>query len=442
MNEILARNLLIRPVHALRGERIGKYFKEAKAVESLTKDAVAEFQQRKLLALLKTASRTSPYYSQLFNTLWGRDTIPKDALADFKRIPFLTKEIVRQTQNASSRFSSKCQLDCRSTSGSTGIPLRFFKDRFATGHMEAVQLCAYSWNDIGAGAPQGRFWGMPQGAKGKLLTNTKDFLKNRIRFSAFDLDDGAKTAFYNKLKSFKPTYFYGYPSLICEFGRFLKEKNLDLSTVPLRVIIGTGEFVYADEKQEIEKTFQVPFVNEYGCTETGVIAFDCSQGRMHVMVPNIYLEVLKDDVPVIDEEGEICVTELNSVHFPFIRYKIGDRGKLVSDPCPCGLHWPVLEILAGRRDDYVITPGGDKIYDAIFAYTLKDGIVNFKAVQESKSLIVVYLITDSTFNNEMHNKYINQLKNVIGDSIEVRFELTDVINRTNAGKFRYFERRF
>jgi phenylacetate-CoA ligase len=212
--------------------------------------------------------------------------------------------------------------------------------------------------------------------------------------------------------------------------------------VPLKLVIGTGEFVYLEEKREIEEIFGVPYVSEYGCTETGVIAFDCPRGGMHVMVPNIYLEVLKEDRPVLDQEGDICITELNSLHAPFVRYKIGDRGKLVSRPCPCGLHWPLLEVLAGRRDDYVITPEGEKIYDAIFAYTLKDGVAYFKAVQESPSSVVVYLVPDAGFDDACSHKYLATLQERLGGSVQVRFELVQSIERTKAGKFRYFERRF
>jgi phenylacetate-CoA ligase len=283
---------------------------------------------------------------------------------------------------------------------------------------------------------------MPLSPKGALIARVKDLLKNRIRFSAFDLSREAKQDFYRWLKNFRPRYFYGYPSLIVEFCRFAAEEGMDLSQLPLKAVIGTGEFVYPKEREAITAATGVPFVSEYGCTEIGVVGFECEHGSLHLMPANVYLEVIKDGKSVVDEEGDVYVTELHATHFPFLRYGLGDRGVLSSTSCPCGRHLPVLQIVSSRKDDYVITPEGGKVYDAIFAYILKRGIDQFKAVQLDPKRIEIFATVNGDFSSELEHEYKEGIRKHLSPSMEIVFTVVDVIERQKSGKLRYFERRF
>ena len=333
----------------------------------------------------------------------------------------------------------KIFLDKRSTSGSTGEPFVFYKDRSATAAMDSIQSLAFSWHGILPGDKQARFWGMPSG-KNRHIAILKDVVKNRIRFSAFDLSTEGKRAFYLRLLKYKPVFFYGYPSLILEFGRFLKSQNLSLSNVPLKGIIGTGEYVSADEREEFQKLFGLPFIGEYGCTEVGVIGFDCRYGNMHLMSPNIHLEVVDENGKAVAAgiDGEFVVTELHARHRPFVRYRLGDRGRFLDIECPCGCGYPVIEVSSGRKDDFILTPEGNKIYDAILAYTLKEGVLQFKAVQTELDKLVIDVIPNENFTQALKEKYISLLKSKISDQMNVEINLVNHIEREKSGKLRYF----
>jgi len=129
----------------------------------------------------------------------------------------------------------------------------------------------------------------------------------------------------------------------------LSRRKVGSKTLPLKAVIGTGEYVYQHERDIIEQATGVTFVNEYGCTEVGLIGFECEEHNLHVMAANIYLEVIKDGKNVIDEEGDIHVTELHARSNPFIRYGLGDRGILCSERCSCGRALPIIKILSGRK---------------------------------------------------------------------------------------------
>lgn len=428
MNKYLAKLLLNYPIHALRREWVPIYRPEIEYVDNIDSNDLQQYQLSKLNKLIQCCVEKK----------YGCRQDSLDDLASLLRLPFLTKEIYRQQIKYAHR-SSWQGIDCRSTSGSTGSPFTFYKDRLATAYMEAVQNHAYSWHGIDVGEPQGRFWGMPSGSKGT-VARCKDVLKNRIRFSAFDLSDEAKFAFYSRLLRFRPTYFYGYPSLILDFARFLKHEKLSLNAISLKAVIGTGEYVYPHEKQELQDLLGVPFVAEYGCSEVGVIGFDCPHGNMHVMSSNIIVEVVDaNGVPLATgEEGDIVVTELSTRYVPFIRYRLGDRGVLTGESCSCGRTLPLLRVSAGRKDDYIITPEGKKVYDAILAYTLKKGIVQFKAVQETLDRLRINVVTDSDFNEMTEREYTAQLQKALGPSMRIEFVRVEEIERERSGKLRYF----
>jgi len=55
------------------------------------------------------------------------------------------------------------------------------------------------------------------------------------------------------------------------------------------------------------------------------------------------------------------------MHFPFIRYEIGDRGCLMEDvPCSCGRHLKRLKEVAGRTSETIRL--GDKQISSVFFF--------------------------------------------------------------------------
>lgn len=158
------------------------------------------------------------------------------------------------------------------------------------------------------------------------------------------------------------------------------------------------------------------------------------------MAANVFLEVIDADGKSVPqgEEGEIVVTELNSGHFPFLRYRLGDRGRLTGERCPCRRTLPVLQISAGRKDDYIVTPDGRSVYDAILAYTLKKGVVQFKAVQDSVDHLLISVVTDCHFDPALEQQHRLNLQKMLSPGMQIEFRVVSEIEREPSGKLRYF----
>ncbi len=436
MNLTVSKYGLFYPLRLLTGQNIIYYLKYVRDIEKLSHNELKCLCWKKIEKILNFSFIHIPYYSELFSS---NHISPVDIKCseDLLKIPPLTKEIVQNNPDLLKNSNIKKHYK-RTTSGSQGTPLTFFKDRNTLACMDAVMYHVYGWHGIKIGEPQARFWGMPMGRYEQIKSEIKDWSMNRKRLSAFDLNIKAFEKYYSELKQFSPRYFYGYPSLIYEFAMFVKEFEKDIKFLNMRGIIGTGEIILLRQKSEIEDIFNCRFLNEYGCTETGIIGFECRKGNMHLMAYNIFMEVIKDGKQVYDEEGEIYITELNTFTFPFIRYKIGDIGLISKSKCECGINLPLIKITKGRSDSYILTPSGAKVYDAVFAYTLKKGVVSFKAVQTSLNNIDVYLKVNNMFSEELKRYYLETLKKKIDPQMNIIIKIVEVLPREPSGKLRYF----
>ena len=60
----------------------------------------------------------------------------------------------------------------------------------------------------------------------------------------------------------------------------------------LNLIKGTSETILPHYKSEIQNAFGIPIVSEYGATESGIIAFECPHGKLHINMEGVIVEEL------------------------------------------------------------------------------------------------------------------------------------------------------
>jgi phenylacetate-CoA ligase len=87
-------------------------------------------------------------------------------------------------------------------------------------------------------------------------------------------------------------------------------------------------------------------------------------GELHVNDENVLLEEA--------DTGEIYVTDLTNFATPFIRYRIGDRGRLGEPLASCRPGLSRIVSLEGRTMDVLETAGGRRVSAAILPHVLKD----------------------------------------------------------------------
>ncbi len=187
-------NLIYRLIYFLRKEKVFSALPELRSLEKKEEGAVRHYKEQKLVELLEFAKKYIDFYNK-----------QQKNYIKFYDIQILDKHIIRN--NINKLRAKKIKVAWRSTSGTTGAPLVFPKDKQATAYMDAMMYCVYSWHNISFGDKQARLWGRALNTKTKFLQYCKDLILNRKRLSAFEMSEDNCFKFYNKLIRFKPNIF-------------------------------------------------------------------------------------------------------------------------------------------------------------------------------------------------------------------------------------------
>ena len=333
------------------------------------------------------------------------------------------------------------------TSGSSGDPFIFAKDKDCHALTWAVIIDRFGWHGIDFNhSKQARFYGIPLDRKGYYKERFKDWLGRRYRFSVFDLSN---KAFENCLSKFKNTafkYINGYTSAIVQFAKYLDQNSLVLKELcpSLKVCVVTSEMLFDNDKKLMEKRFGVPVINEYGASELDIIAFQNSEGQFQVNSETLFVEILDDNDKVLPygSEGRMVITSLYNMAHPFIRYDIGDIGVLSEDSA---FKNPVLKSLVGRVDDLIHLPSGKKAAGLTFYYITKsiiedDGNVKeFVIEQLQLDTFKIKYQSEKAINETQKQCILKALDAYLEPRLNIIFERTNELQRSKSGKLKQFK---
>lgn len=191
----------------------------------------------------------------------------------------------------------------RKTSGASGIPLVLNFSRQQIADQQAIRQLCYQKVGIRLGEREARFWGRDEK---RINDRIIHFILNRKIFN----DSNWNEEKLLKLVSYKPTYIYGYSSLLLAAAKAFAELNI--VPPPVKAVICTAESIQDFQISILKSVFKAPVLVEYGCTEFDIIAIKFNEGYT-IVNPNIIVE---------DFENQIIVTDVSNL--VFTRYKIGD----------------------------------------------------------------------------------------------------------------------
>jgi phenylacetate-CoA ligase len=366
---------------------------------------------------------------------------------DWNSVPITTKRHLQQPiENRLSEGYSTKNVYLNKTSGSSGDPFIFAKDKWCHAMTWAQIINRFAWYGVDFNkSKQARFYGIPLDKKGYYKERLKDFFSNRFRFSVFDLSDSAFEKTLTKFKTSKFEFINGYTSPIVQFAKYLRQKEIVLTSVcpSLKVCIVTSEMLFEDDKVLMETYFGVPVVNEYGASELDLIAFQNTNDQWQVNSETLYVEVLNenDEVLPLGEEGRIVITSLYNKAHPFIRYDIGDIGSLSKEST---FRKPILNKLTGRTNDIAILPSGKKAAGLTFYYITKSVIENDGNVSEFiiEQLSIDHFKISFVSRDELSTKkreiIIAEMERYLEPGINVSFNRVKKLKRTKAGKLKQF----
>jgi phenylacetate-coenzyme A ligase PaaK-like adenylate-forming protein len=365
---------------------------------------------------------------------------PASAFEWLQGQPLVDRSEIAQAMAAMARRPGT-GVEVRHTSGSTGAPFVFVKDTEMSAWMDAAMWAVYAWHGIGPGDRRARFWGRPASPLARLKRGAADRLSNQRRFSAFDLSDVAVRRFFRQMYRFGPTHAYGYPTVMREFVARCRMAGLDGRCLGIRVVISTGELLTPDAREEIGRFFDAAVFNEYGCTESGVLAFECPQHSLHVVPVAVHVEVVDGGGGTAGSgiPGEVVLSDLYGRTAPLLRYRLHDQAVLVDAPCGCGLDLPVLSVQRGRIDAFIETSARGRIYDAILAYAAPAEVQRFRAFQRAIDDLEVHVVPRPEADpSEVAESSRRAWERALAPGVRVTVRIEETLPFSISGKFRYF----
>ncbi|MBI4387233.1 MAG: hypothetical protein HY551_07610 [Elusimicrobia bacterium] len=181
-----------------------------------------------------------------------------------------------------------------------------------------------------------------------------DHINARVGLASFAFAGNSKPeAFLLAWRKFAINAVQGIPSQLIPFLRAAKKLGSELT---LEKVVYAGAPLSPSDRRWLETELRTQRIaSVLGANDGGQIGYQCAHmsGALHHAVDDFnYLEIVDESGrPVPDgTAGRILITSLLKHAFPLIRYAIGDQGRIVSDPCPCGRRARVFEYL-GRADD-------------------------------------------------------------------------------------------
>jgi phenylacetate-CoA ligase len=323
--------------------------------EALEREALERLVLQRMRATLAHA-RTNPAWARRLD-----DARPEDLkrVDDWRRLPFLTKEALRDAYP----FGLACgsgYLRIHMSSGTTGNPI----------------LNPYTANDV---AQWGEVMARCYTAAGVtradviqitpsfgLFTGGFGFHYGAERLGAMVIPTGAgrtllQLTLMRDLRATVVAAIATYPLRLIEVAR---EERFDLGTLSLRVGLFGSEMWSDDLRARIERELRIRTFDIIGMTETGGpgLGIDCeARAGIHVWDDHFHPEIVDPATgAVVDDgvDGELVVSTLTREGLPLIRYRTHDITRVVSRArCACGRTSVRLDRLRGRTDDMVIFKG-------------------------------------------------------------------------------------
>ncbi len=375
--------LIYKAGSSLRNPSIHKKLSFLSKSQTWNLDKLINYQIERLNDLLTFSNRYSNFYKDHFQK--NGISLKIKYFEDLKHIPPITKnELIMYNDDVHTKYKFRRSF-LSETSGSTGQVLTFNKNEEWDSENRAAMLRCYNWHDVRPWERNIYLWGYDIDKKKQKKIRIMDFLQNRYRI--FDYNTDSLRLLLDKISNV--SYIHGYSSMIYELSKIFNSQKIKIHPKKLKMIKGTSEKIFPYYTQEIQEAFGVKMISEYGAAESGLIAFECKSGNMHINMENVIVE---------QENEEIIVTNLASYSFPIIRYKLGDYIKLLAPDkyCKCGLKHPIIDEVSGRVGKNIY--GFNKIYPSFtFYYIFKNlyfdkGLkLSYQCIQDEKGYLSVLI---------------------------------------------------
>jgi phenylacetate-CoA ligase len=356
-------------------------------IESMPVEKMKELQLERLKWSIRHAYDNVPFYRKKFEAS-GFHPDQFKSLDDMKRVPFLTKQDMRDNYPYG-LFAVPLNKVVRvhASSGTTGnaTVVGYTKnDVNVFAEVVARSLVSYgvSENDV---VQIAYGYGLFTGGLGLHYGSEK------LGALTVPMSGGNTPRQLMLMQDFGTTVFCSTPSYALNIADFI-EKNMPdfkIESTKLRIGVFGAEPWTEEMRKEIEQRLKIDAYDIYGLSEVigpGVSAECKEKNGLHVFEDHFYVEIIDPDTGEVlpeGEKGEIVYTSLTKEAFPGIRYRSRDITRLYHDGCSCGRTLVKMDKVTGRSDDMLIIRGVN-----VFPSQIESVLMGFDGTEPHYQIVV------------------------------------------------------
>ena len=326
--------------------------------ETLSRAVMEELQLKRLKSIVRYAYNNVPFYKKKYDDVGVK---PSDirTLADIEKLPFVTKEDIRDNYPyglLSVPLSKLSRL--HASSGTSGKPTVV---AYTSADMKVWTECVTRLIVAGGGRADDIVqicfgYGLFTGALGLHQGWEK------LGATVIPASSGNTERQVMLMKDLRSTALVSTPSYALHIAEVMEKMGYTKEDFCLRVGMFGSEASSKEMHDELAQRLGLFPTDNYGLSELigpGVSGECMQKNGMHINEDHFYAEILDPTTlrQTKDEYGELVLTGLTKKSMPMIRYRTKDITKLDYSQCECGRTTARMARLKGRTDDMLVIKG-------------------------------------------------------------------------------------
>jgi phenylacetate-CoA ligase len=427
------------------------------AYETLSLPQLKELQLDRLKWSVRHAYENNAHYRKTFDAA-GFHPDQLKSLDDLRRVPFLTKQEMRENAPFG-LFAVPMRQVVRvhSSSGTTGnaTVVGYTKadiELWATLMARTIASAGGSADDV---LQVAYGYGLFTGGLGAHYGGEK------LGATVIPISGGNTDRQLMILKEFGTTMLACTPSYAINMADFAAKQmpDFDFRKTKLRAGIFGAEPWTEGMRQEIEKAMGIDAYDIYGLSEVigpGVSCECSAKSGLHVFEDFFLVETIDPDSgePLPEgEAGEIVYTSLTKECCPVIRYRSRDITRLYREGCSCGRTLVKMEKVRGRSDDMLIIRGVNVFPSQIEALLMEiEGVEpHYQIIVDRRGTLddieVKVEVEEEIFSDELKvmnalsGKIAARMRSILGLSAKITLVEPQSIERSQGKAKRVIDRR-
>ncbi len=279
------------------------------------------------------------------------------ALADLARLPFVTKQDMRDNYPFGLFAVDRDSLvRIHASSGTTGKPTVV---GYTRGDLDTWTECVSRIACMGGASSHDTAqicfgYGMFTGALGL------HYGLENIGAAIVPSSTGNSQKQIMYMKDFETSLLVATPSYALRLAEVAREMGIDpIKDLKVKIALVGSEMLTDAMREEMHKAWgkDIKITSNYGMSELmgpGVSGECLEENGMHInedfFIPEI-IDSQTGEVLPAGEKGELVITCIRKEGLPLIRYRTKDITRLIYEPCKCGRTFCRMENLSGRSDD-------------------------------------------------------------------------------------------